>query len=72
MRSASSMSSHQQRQVRPALRLSVAVAAGLCLAGTAVVSPAPVAADPGLPVAECPASLPGGTTCYAGQQESGA
>ena len=70
MRTASSMRSHQQRQVRPARRL--AVAAGLCLASAAAVSPAPVAADPGLPVADCPASMPEGTTCYSGQQESGA
>ena len=70
MRTASSMRSHQQRQVRPARRL--AVAAGLCLASAVAVSAAPVAADPGLPVADCPASMPEGTTCYSGQQESGA
>ena len=65
MRSASSTSSHRRR-------LSAAVSAGVCIAGAAVVPAAPVAADPGLPVAECPASLPEGTTCYSGQQESGA
>ncbi len=53
-------------------QLSAALAAGLCLGVTAALPTAPVAADPGVPVAECPASLPAGTTCYSGQQESGA
>ncbi len=70
MRRPSSTSSHQQRQVRPARRLSAAVAAALCLAGMPAISPALALADPGLPVEECPASLPDGTSCYSGQQES--
>lgn len=55
------------------IRMSAAaLATGLCVAGAAVPSPAPAAADPRLPTAACPASLPDGTTCYSGQQESGA
>ncbi len=72
MRSASSTSSHQRRPFWTRRALSAAVAAGLCLSGTLATSPAPAAGDPGLPQAECPTSLPEGTTCYSGEQASGA
>ncbi len=46
------------------------LATATCLIGTMLMS-TPAAADPGLPTAACPPSLPSGTTCYSGQQESG-
>lgn len=44
----------------------------LCLVVPAGAIHAPAAADPQLPVGECPSSLPEATVCYSGQLESGA
>lgn len=80
MRSATSKRSPQAGQTtRTRHGAAGALTAGLCLAGLAVVTPAAAdqstpdrASDPGLPTAECPETLPADTTCYSGQQDSGA
>lgn len=50
----------------------VMASVGICLTVTVGATPAPAAGDPGLPVGECPSSLPDATVCYTGQLESGA